>query len=50
MMALFGFLGPFGLAGRCNVYGMGGPNPIVGAVTFANMMTYVWVGFIDHES
>lgn len=45
-MSLFGFLGPFGLAGRCNVYGMGGPNPIVGAVTIANIMTFVRFEFL----
>lgn len=45
-MALFAFLGPFGLASRCNVYGMGGPKPITGAATLANVMTYVWLNLL----
>lgn len=40
-MALFCFIGPFGLGGHCDLYGLAGPTPMIGNITTAVTMTYV---------
>lgn len=40
-MALFCFIGPFGLGGHCDLYGLAGNTPLIGNITTAATMTYV---------